>query len=200
VENEQKQKEVDKRLRRMAVETDFTQGIWFGPPPPQANRDGLMRTVADSAATNKDRATAAVELLKLGQFSAKTDVLDAMTVAEPFFRAACCSVFCAVAEHNEVADLIEVLDQSDEDEVRSSALYSVFTLSLTAIPFLLALAETWKGTELQQELCDAARTLIPLNGQESPSVAEMRTYYQSAESERMLPSTIFVVSQFLPVI
>lgn len=158
------------------ISQNLTQGVWFGPPAAAPSSE-TARTAAEGT-TSYERAVAAVELLKLGDFSAKRQMLDVMEGAEGELRSSCCAVFCAVARHDEIALLMDVLDESDEGDVEMFALYGAHTLSLQAVPYLLALAETWAGTRLEEKLGDALQTLFPPGDDCGSTFEEIRGFYR----------------------
>jgi hypothetical protein len=155
---------------------DLTRGVWFGPPATAATRRELA-AAATAAGSNYDRAIAATELLKLGNFSARRQLLDAMSGADVKLRNACCAVYCATARHDDIGLLMEALDPAAESDVKAFALYGSHTLSLHTVPYLLALLETWEGTSLEQKLGDALQALFPPDDNRASTFEALREFY-----------------------
>lgn len=168
----------------------YSRGVWFGPAEASLSRSQLVGQLRD-ATIRTDRAVAAIELLKLGDFSAARELLNSMQAETPVVRAVCCAVFCSVAKHDEIQLLMEVLSESDEHDVEALALYSVHTLSLHMIPYLLALLQTWEGTWLEPKLMNALRGLCPVDNVSDGSAEDIGRAYRDLTA-RMDPAGYYL--------
>lgn len=157
---------------------NYCNGIWFGPGPGASRTEELLQTHS-RAATEIERAEASIELCKLGKFHGKKDILDAMRIAPVKHRSGLCRIYCSVATHDEIADLVDVINEDDEEDVDVFATFSYLTLSLRAIPHLLSLAEIWEGTRLEEGLIDACRVLYPLYTDQDSRLAEVAPFYRN---------------------
>lgn len=70
-------------------------------------------------------------------------------------------LFMAIANHKDFGLLEKFLEESEEDEIRVFLAYVYESLSLQAIPYLLALHEEWEETEVGE---DIARTICSMLG------------------------------------
>ena len=85
-------------------ELDRPWGLWYGPAPSKEQGNEAM-ALLKSATTRRERAKAAIQLLKLGDFSVKAHLVEGMREAERGFRDLCFAVFCAVAGHDDLAEV-----------------------------------------------------------------------------------------------
>ncbi|MGZ7442798.1 Imm47 family immunity protein [Paenibacillus sp. TH7-28] len=112
--------------------------IWYGEIP--------VDTCAVRASTEQEVLLHLIELFKLGDFSQKPLLIQLMNHTED--RAVlnlCIRVFCSIATHEDLRDPdhLRFLASVPADMVHTFASAAVTSLSLEAVPYLLALLEDW---------------------------------------------------------
>ena len=62
-------------------------------------------------------------------------------------------LFLSASNHSDIALLNDMLDETSESDVNDFCYYSESSLSLQTLPYLLALFETWEGTDVGELVC-----------------------------------------------
>lgn len=133
-----------------------------------------------------------VDLLKLGDFSAKKEIAKLMLESsDTNIRKLSCQIFCCVATHSDIEILQNYLEQVQnnddedelEDELEDFVSFSVYTLSPGAISLLLDLLETWEG-DIESSIQVALDSFFPgLDFQNENSLKEIRAFYTRKREE-----------------
>jgi len=138
-------------------------GVWYGKPWRQEDHDELL-SVLDSEVEEKVRVHALCELLKLGEFSVKPQLVEILTRSNNRdIRSFACRLLCSVAEHNDISCFADFLSSADEPDVKTFVIFSADTLSLQTLPYLLGLLEEWQGTELGESIKHSMQLLFPVS-------------------------------------
>lgn len=119
-------------------------GIWYGEISGNTCADIKERILR--ASTEQEVLFYLIELFKLGDFSQKPLLIQLMNHTED--RAVlnhCIRVFCSIATHEDLRDPdhLRFLASVPADMVHTFASAVVTSLSLEAVPYLLALLEDW---------------------------------------------------------
>ncbi|MBU3157995.1 immunity 47 family protein [Clostridium estertheticum] len=102
-----------------------------------------------------------IELLKLGDFSAKKDLIIMMNESKDVeIRKFTSMLFCSIANHSDVHSIEKFLATGCEDEICAFTTYSYQLLSFKIVPYLLALLEEWDDTYVEQIIRDALSYIL----------------------------------------
>lgn len=127
---------------------------WYGDR--HANNDIVfLRDALDKAATEKDTTLLLIELLKSGDFAAKTLLFQMMnTTKDEHMMNLYIRLFCSVAAHKDLLKNENLLFLSDlsENNANTFAANAVYTLSYDAVPYLLAMLEEWEDTNVEETI------------------------------------------------
>lgn len=144
-------------------------GIWYGSIPNNISKEELWYKI-NNENDEKKKLLAIIDLLKLGDFSAKQLVIKMMNESNNYSVVnLCLRVFCSIANHNDIYknENLQLLSSSDDDAVNVFVAYSKQALSYEVVPYLLALLDEWEDTNVEISIRDALQDI--LNYQESIS-------------------------------
>ncbi|MHC1686055.1 MAG: Imm47 family immunity protein [Clostridiaceae bacterium] len=139
-----------------------TFGIWYGSVPKDTNIDELWNRL-NGEGDEKSRFHIIIDLLKLGDFSAKELLINMMNKSkDKDLINICIRVFCSVSNHNDISltDNLEVLSIADEETVNIFTTYSKQALSYEVVPYLLALLEEWEDTNIETNIRDTLQYIL----------------------------------------
>jgi len=122
--------------------------------------------IIHSTPKEETKLLAIVDLLKLGDFSVKTELIKMMMESSDCkIRLLCCRIFCCIANHSDCslfrAYLENILERGDEAELKDFVLCSQYTLSPEILPYLLALLSEWEGSEIEEKVRIVLGELFP---------------------------------------
>ena len=136
-------------------------GIWYGKASTENNLIELWRNI-ESCMEEKEKLWSIIEMLKIGEFSAKKHLTEIIIKTKnKDIKNLSLRVFCSVAKHEDIDQFDNILKNAEENEIKMFVLYSIHTLSLEIIPYILALLEDWKGTELEQSMRYSLEMIFP---------------------------------------
>ncbi|WP_432665079.1 Imm47 family immunity protein [Wukongibacter baidiensis] len=156
-------------------------GIWYGETPNNISKEELWSKI-NNENDEKRKLLAVIDLLKLGDFSAKQLLVKIMNESnDDSVINLCIRVFCSIASHRDISnnENLKMLLDSDDDAVNVFVTYSKQALSYEVVPYLLSLLEEWEDTYVETTIRDALQDI--LNYQESISESasddEIRTFF-----------------------
>ena len=144
-------------------------GIWYGEISSNISKEKLWDKI-NNENDEKTKLLAIIELLKLGDFSAKQLLIKMMNESKSdSIINLSIRVFCSIADHSDIYENenLELLSNCDDDAVNVFVTYSKQALSYEVVPYLLALLEDWEDTYAETTIRDALQDI--LNYQESIS-------------------------------
>lgn len=144
-------------------------GIWYGSIPNNISKEELWYKI-NNENDEKKKLLAIIDLLKLGDFSAKQLLIKMMNESNNYSVVnLCLRVFCSIANHSDIYknENFKLLSSSDDDAVNVFVAYSKQALSYEVVPYLLALLDEWEDTNVEISIRDALQNI--LNYQESIS-------------------------------
>lgn len=143
--------EHDKEILKMIDE--IFDDIWFGKinkfevaEYSNCEMKQLVDVLSDFQHGNFDRIS---ELPKISQMTSNDDV-----------RRDTLRLFLSAANHDDFPLLIDMLDESSENDVVDFCYFAESSLSLQTIPYLLALFEVWEGTDIGEQVCQTVGYII----------------------------------------
>ncbi|URZ02825.1 Imm47 family immunity protein [Clostridium felsineum] len=144
-------------------------GIWYGSIPNNISKEELLNKI-NNENDEKKKLLAIIDLLKLGDFSAKQLLIKMMNESNNYSVVnLCLRVFCSIANHSDIYknENLKLLSNADDDAVNVFVAYSKQALSYEVVPYLLALLDEWEDTNVEISIRDALQDI--LNYQESIS-------------------------------
>ncbi|MBU3177789.1 hypothetical protein KPL47_15770 [Clostridium estertheticum] len=162
-------------------------GIWYGDTPNDISKEELWYKVNNEKDERK-KLLIIIDLLKLGDFSAKQLLIEIMNTSnDDGVINLCIRVFCSIAEHNDILknDNLKMLSESDDDAVNVFETYSKQALSYEVVPYLLVLLEEWEDTNVEATIRDALYYILDYqeSTSESASVDEIGEFYINKRDE-----------------
>lgn len=122
--------------------------VWFGKigeyNSTEYSDSSVKKLLEILAAFQKGDFSQITELPKISQLSSNTDV-----------RRFALRLFLSAASHNDMMLLSDMIDETSENDVNNFCYFSESSLSLQTLPYLLAMLETWEGTDLGEMVCQA---------------------------------------------
>ncbi|MCT4507850.1 MAG: Imm47 family immunity protein [Tepidibacter sp.] len=137
-------------------------GIWYGKIPDNISNEELRHKI-NTGNDEKKKLLAIIDLLKLGDFSAKQLLIKMMNESNSdSVIKLCIRVFCSIANHSDIYknENLEMLLNLDEDSVNVFVTYSKQALSYEIVPYLLALLEEWEDTYIETTIRDALQDIL----------------------------------------
>lgn len=137
-------------------------GIWYGDVPNNINKEELWYKINNENDERK-KLLAIIDLLKLGDFSAKPLLIKIMNESNDYsIINLCLRVFCSIANHSDIYknENLELLSNSDDDATNVFVIYSKQSLSYEVVPYLLALLEDWEDTDVEISIRDALQDIL----------------------------------------
>lgn len=144
-------------------------GIWYGSIPNNISKEELWYKI-NNENDEKKKLLAIIDLLKLGDFSAKQLLIKMMNESNNYSVVnLCLRVFCSIGNHSDIYknENLKLLSNADDDAVNVFVAYSKQALSYEVVPYLLALLGEWEDTNVEISIRDALQDI--LNYQESIS-------------------------------
>lgn len=89
------------------------------------------------------------ELPRISQSSSNNDI-----------RKFALRLFLSAASHNDLMMLSDMIDETSENDVSDFCYFSESSLSLQTLPYLLAILETWEGTNVGKMVCQTIGYII----------------------------------------
>ncbi|MEQ7054505.1 Imm47 family immunity protein [Paenibacillaceae sp. P-4] len=180
-------------------ELSFSQ-VLFGRPIPDMSKSKIW-SLFHSSSNEVNKLLYLIDLLKLGDFSAKKELSTIMLeTSQSEVRKLSCQIFCCVAQHSDINILTDYLgtlfeyEDEDEfdDELQDFVLFSIYTLSPSIVPILLDLLDEWEG-EVESSIKMSLDFLYPGFSSFSDEIPleETREYYMEKSSESESGSYIF---------
>lgn len=162
-------------------------GIWYGEIINDTNIEELWNKV-NKEENESDKLLAVIELLKLGEFSAKPLLIKIMNESnDSGVINLCVRVFCSIAQHRDIHKIenLALLSGANDEVARLFASSSKYTLSYEVVPYLLAMLEEWEDTDVEIAIRDSLdwildyQQLIP----EDATVDEIGEFYLNKNRE-----------------
>lgn len=144
-------------------------GIWYGAIPNNISKEELWYKI-NNENDEKKKLLAIIDLLKLGDFSAKDLLIKIMNRSNSYSVInLCIRVFCSIANHSDIYnnENLKMVSDSDDDVVNVFVTHSKQALSYEVVPYLLTLLEEWEDTYVETTIRYALQDI--LNYQESIS-------------------------------
>lgn len=158
---------------------------------PELSKNEIWKLVRN-ASGDEERIIYLVDLLKIGDFSAKEELTKLMLESsDTNIRKLSCQIFCCVAIHSDIKILRDYLEQIQknededelEDELEDFVSFSIYTLSPNVISLLLDLLDTWEG-EIESSLQVSLDSFFPgLESDDENSLKEIRDFYTRKREE-----------------
>lgn len=137
-------------------------GIWYGAIPNNISKEELWHKI-NNENDEKKKLLAIIDLLKLGDFSAKQLLIKMMNKSNDYSVInLCLRVFCSIANHNDIYnnENLKFLSTFDDDAVNAFVAYSKQALSYEVVPYLLALLDDWEDTNVEISIRDALQDIL----------------------------------------
>ena len=120
--------------------------VWFGKigeyTTVEYSDSSMKKLLEILAAFQKGDFSQITELPKISKSSSNTDV-----------RRLALRLFLSAASHNDMILLSDMIDETSENDVNDFCYFSESSLSLQTLPYLLAMLETWEGTDVGEIVC-----------------------------------------------
>lgn len=127
--------------------------VWFGKIGEYTSveySDSSMKKLLEILAVfQKGDFSQITELPKISKSSSNTDV-----------RRLALRLFLSAASHNDMILLSDMIDETSENDVNDFCYFSESSLSLQTLPYLLAMLETWEGTDVGEIVCQTIGYII----------------------------------------
>jgi hypothetical protein len=152
----------DKYMNENEKDNIICKGIWYGEIPNNISREELWYKI-NNENDEKKKLLSIIDLLKLGDFSAKHLLIKMMNEStNNSVIKLCIRVFCSIANHSDIYknENLEMLLNLDEDSVNVFVTYSKQALSYEIVPYLLALLEEWEDTYIETTIRDALQDIL----------------------------------------
>lgn len=141
--------------------------VLFDRPIPVQDISTIRKSFYDIKGDEIQKIVSIVDLLKLGEFSIKSELLKIMMESsDKQIRNLCCRLYCCVAQHSDIPLLesyvMKIITQGDDDELKSFITSSQYSLSPEVVPLLLALLDDWEDTEIEERIRSVLDELFPV--------------------------------------
>ena len=162
-------------------------GIWYGKVPNNTSTQELWNKV-NKQQNESDKLLAVIELLKVGEFSAKPLLINLMNESnDSSVINLCVRVFCSIARHEDIHNIenLAVLSSANDEVARLFASSSKYTLSYEVVPYLLAMLEEWEETNVEVAIRDSLDWILDYQQEisENATVDEIGEFYLNKKRE-----------------
>ncbi len=165
----------------MVLFSDLLKSHWYGETNSGCDI-AVLRESFEHAMSDREKLMLITELLKLGDFSVKADLLQIMNITkdEEVLRV-CIRLFCLVASHKDllISENLLFLSDVSENNADTFAAASLYTLSYDVIPYLLAMLEEWEDTNVAGTIRNSLDIFLNYSDHldEDATVEEIGNYY-----------------------
>lgn len=140
-------------------------GMWYGEVSTEISTSKLWSEIYMEN-NMRSKILKVVELLKLGDFSAKRLLIKIMNESkdEDIINLAI-RVFCSVANHEDILNVnnLKLLSNCSEDAVSTFVSSAEATMSYQVVPYLLALLDEWDDTDIEIQIKDVLASMLQIN-------------------------------------
>lgn len=162
-------------------------GIWYGEIIDNTNIEELWNKV-NKEENEIDKLLLVIELLKLGEFSAKPLLIKIMNESnDSVVINLSVRVFCSIAQHEDIHNIknLSLLSGANDEVARLFASCSKYTLSYEVVPYLLAMLEEWEDTDVEIVIRDSLEWMLGYQQviEESATIDEIGEFYINKNRE-----------------